>query len=278
MLQRIHRATQPLLEEKVEKIMLGVWGITVGSLFACLLIICLAAQLGRCDEIAARNSPMLKELENLKLMVEGLNKNQQRIINQIGEVCNHQTAPLPDIGQILEEKLWQFDADRTGMADFALESAGAEIIPEHTSQGRKSNYQKMSPRIAITPGALPGTCFAFEGGSGTLGIKLSQPIVVQNVTLQHIPKILDAMVHFSPLGHIESAPRSFELFSISGRYEESLGVFEFSDTGKPIQTFVVKENALVSVAVKFKFNSNWGAAHTCIYRTRVHGSLSHNLV
>jgi hypothetical protein len=48
-----------------------------------LLIICLAAQLGRCDEIAARNSPMLKELENLKLMVEGLNKNQQRIINQV---------------------------------------------------------------------------------------------------------------------------------------------------------------------------------------------------
>ena len=28
----------------------------------------------------------------------------------------------------MDEKLWQFDADRTGMADFALESAGAEII------------------------------------------------------------------------------------------------------------------------------------------------------
>jgi len=147
-------------------------------------------------------------------------------------------------------------------------------------------YQKMSPRIAITPGALPGTCFAFEGGSGTLGIKLSQPIVVQNVTLQHIPKVRYSYIAFcwqrlqetSPLGHIQSAPRSFELFSISGRSEESLGVFEFSDTGKPIQTFVVKESALVSVAVKFKFNSNWGAAHTCIYRTRVHGSLSHNLV
>lgn len=386
-------------EEKVSKIMLLEHWIkgnlrTVGSLLACLLIICVAAQLGRYDKIAAEEphfenlatnnivpdfSPMLKELENLKLMVEGLNKKQaaseklqverfallqrvadkqeaqmqttqvpptmappkqviepcdfkdseERILNslkddldlignrynglqsdfeskydlfidQIGEVskilrdssqkespnesCNQQTAPLPDIGQILEEKLWQFDADRTGMADFALESAGAEIIPEHTSQGIKSNspmlsiwkvpllYQKMSPRIAITPGALPGTCFAFEGGSGTLGIKLSQPIVVQNVTLQHIPK------ETSPLGHIESAPRSFELFSISGRSEESLGVFEFSDTGKPIQTFVVKENALVSVAVKFKFNSNWGAAHTCIYRTRVHGSLSHNLV
>ena len=125
-------ASTLLYLEKVSKIMLALM---------LALIICLAAQLGRYDEIAARNSQMLKELENLKLMVE---KNQQRIINQvffsfkvlqqvyffqIGEVCNHQTAPLPDIGQILEEKLWQFDADRTGMADFALESAGAEIIP-----------------------------------------------------------------------------------------------------------------------------------------------------
>jgi len=50
-------------------------------------------------------------------------------------------------------------------------------------------FQKMSPRIAITPGASPGSCFAFEGGSGTLGIKLSQLIVVQNITLQHIPKV-----------------------------------------------------------------------------------------
>ena len=56
-----------------------------------LLIICVAAQLGRYDKIAAEEphfenlatnnivpdfSPMLKELENLKLMVEGLNKKQ----------------------------------------------------------------------------------------------------------------------------------------------------------------------------------------------------------
>ena len=147
-------------------------------------------------------------------------------------------------------------------------------------------YQTMSPRIAITPGASPGTCFAFEGDSGTLGIKLSQPIVVQNVTLQHIPKVRYSYIavcsqlfqETSPVGHIESAPRSFELISINGRSEETLGVFEFSDAGKPIQTFQIKQNALVSAAVKFKFNSNWGAPHTCIYRTRVHGSLSHNLV
>ena len=123
---------------------------------------------------------------------------------------------IPDIAQMLDEKLWKFDADRTGLADFALESAGAEIIPgkyfcfeklikiidlELTTQGLKNNspilsiwkfpvfYQTMSPRIAITPGAYPGTCFAFAGGSGTLAIKLSQPVVIQNITLQHIPKV-----------------------------------------------------------------------------------------
>jgi hypothetical protein len=51
--------------------------------FGSSMLICLAAQLGRYDEIAARNSPMIKELENLKLMVDELNKNQQRIINQV---------------------------------------------------------------------------------------------------------------------------------------------------------------------------------------------------
>lgn len=388
-------------EEQVSKItLLEHWIkanlMTVGGCFAFLIIICLAAQLGQYENMAPEEphfenvvmnsivpdfSPILKELEDLKLIAAGLNKKQEafekhlekfseqnellqrlvdkqeaqmqttqalptmdppqqltkpcdfsdseeRILNylrneldrignsyeglqsdfeskygmflvQIGEVskilrdsskeapkesCDRQTASFSDIGQIMDEKLWQFDADRTGMADFALESAGAEIISEHTSQGIKSNspmlsvwkvpllYQTMSPRIAITPGASPGTCFAFEGDSGTLGIKLSQPIVVQNVTLQHIPK------ETSPVGHIESAPRSFELISINGRSEETLGVFEFSDAGKPIQTFQIKQNALVSAAVKFKFNSNWGAPHTCIYRTRVHGSLSHNLV
>ncbi|CBY19356.1 unnamed protein product [Oikopleura dioica] len=387
-------------EEKVSNVTLLEHWIkanlkTVISLFACLLIICVAAQLGRFEGEASVEphyenimtntivpdfSPMQKQLEDLKLMVTSLNEKQeasekllgklpeqlellQRLVNkqeaqmqtmqvrttmtppqriiepcdfkdseerilnslkdeldnignsyeglqsdfeakydlffaQIGEVskilrdgsqvaskdsCDSQQAPSLDIGQIMEEKLWQFDADRTGMADFALESAGAEIIPEHTSQGMKNYspmlsiwkfpvfFQKMSPRIAITPGASPGSCFAFEGGSGTLGIKLSQLIVIQNITLQHIPK------ETSPVGHIESAPRSFELFSINGHSEEYLGVFEFSNEGKPIQTFQVKRNAIVS-AVKFKFISNWGAAHTCIYRTRVHGSLSHNVV
>ena len=57
-----------------------------------MLIICVAAQLGRYDEIAPEEphfenvainnivpdfSPMLKELENLKLMVDGLNKKQE---------------------------------------------------------------------------------------------------------------------------------------------------------------------------------------------------------
>jgi hypothetical protein len=64
-------ASTLLYLEKVSKIMLALM---------LALIICLAAQLGRYDEIAARNSQMLKELENLKLMVE---KNQQRIINQV---------------------------------------------------------------------------------------------------------------------------------------------------------------------------------------------------
>lgn len=191
---------------------------------------------------------------------------------------------IPFLQNLLEEKLRRFDADRTGMADFALESAGAEIIHDLTSKGLSSTspilsiwkmpllYQTMSPRIALTPGVHPGNCFAYNGDSGTLGIKLSQPIIVQNVTIQHIPK------ETAPLGHIESAPRGFEFIHVGSTGSESLGTWEFDQGGRPIQTFQIKGNAKVSRAVQFQFTSNWGAEHTCIYRVRVHGSLSHMLV
>ena len=87
------------------------------------------------------------------------------------------------------------------MADFALESAGAEILQDFSSKGLSTNtamlkvwnipifYHTITPRIAIQPEVQPGNCFAFEGQQGTLGIKLSRSTIVQNVTLEHIPVV-----------------------------------------------------------------------------------------
>ena len=171
--------------------------------------------------------------------------------------------------------------DKTGMPDFALESAGGEILQEMTTRGLASSsamikiwnfpifYHTMSARVAIQPDVNPGNCFAYGGGDGTLGVKLSHPIVIQNVTIEHIPKAIALS------GSIDSAPKDFTIYGLSGNPNQwstqELGRFTFEMDGSPTQTFNV-ENTKIFYGAKFHFQSNWGNEHhTCIYRVRVHG-------
>lgn len=171
--------------------------------------------------------------------------------------------------------------DKTGMPDFALESAGGEILQEMTTRGLASSsamikiwnfpifYHTMSARVAIQPDVNPGNCFAYGGGDGTLGVKLSHPIVIQNVTIEHIPKAIALS------GSIDSAPKDFTFYGLSGNPNQwstqELGRFTFDMDGPPTQTFNV-ENTRIFYGAKFHFRSNWGNQHhTCIYRVRVHG-------
>jgi len=171
--------------------------------------------------------------------------------------------------------------DKTGMPDFALESAGGEILQEMTTRGLASSsamikiwnfpifYHTMSARVAIQPDVNPGNCFAFGGGDGTLGVKLSHPIVIQNVTIEHIPKAIALS------GSIDSAPKDFTIYGLSGNpndwSKKELGRFQYDMDGTPTQTFNV-ENTKMFYGAKFHFESNWGNEyHTCIYRVRVHG-------
>jgi hypothetical protein len=90
---------------------------------------------------------------------------------------------------------------KTGMADYALESAGAEIMDKWTTPGIPTGnalmkiwnlpifYQTMSPRLALQPNVHPGNCFAFSGNSGFLTVKLARPIYPTNFTIEHIPKV-----------------------------------------------------------------------------------------
>jgi len=167
----------------------------------------------------------------------------------------------------LRHKLAIISADKTGMADFALESAGAEIVSEFTSRGLSSDavYHTVSARTALQPDVNPGNCFAFGGDQGTIGIRLSRRVVVQNVTIEHIPK------EISLNGNIDSAPRDFLVFGINTNAKVEMGRFTYQVNGLPIQTFRVANDVVYST-VQFEFTSNWGAEHTCVYRLRVHGA------
>ena len=92
--------------------------------------------------------------------------------------------------------------DKTGLADYALESSGGEIVPEWTSRGLMTSYpllkiweiplfyKTLSPRLAIQPQVNPGNCFGYNGMEGSIGIKLSRDIVVSAISIEHIPKVM----------------------------------------------------------------------------------------
>jgi len=193
-----------------------------------------------------------------------------------------------ELAEIVSRKIVTYDADKTGLFDFALESAGGTIETVRCTK----TYDKASavytvwgvpiwsegtePGMVLRPGTSPGQCWAFRGSTGTVVIRLSSPVAVSAVTLEHIPSTL------SPDGSVNSAPKDFSvhgLHSVNEANPSLLGNYTYAvDGGKdPIQTFEVDTTAhpkqfypLVEVTI----NSNHGNKdYTCLYRIRVHGKI-----
>ncbi|KAL3098135.1 hypothetical protein niasHS_001971 [Heterodera schachtii] len=85
--------------------------------------------------------------------------------------CKHCTsfspfkaALLEKVRRLIREELRRFDADRTGIVDYALKSSERKCC-----------------------GALTGECWTFCGGHGYLTIGLSQRINVSAVSYEHLP-------------------------------------------------------------------------------------------
>ncbi|XP_006793952.1 SUN domain-containing protein 2-like isoform X2 [Neolamprologus brichardi] len=178
-------------------------------------------------------------------------------------------------------------ADR--MPNFALESLGARIIYDKTSESYPPdkpvlrifgftligpNQQPcMSPRILLEGRApmLPGQCWAFGGSQGQVSIELAQYITISHVSLGHIPQMI------SPYLTVSSAPRKFSVFG--NQHAEDpviyLGTFQYDPKGGPLQTFKIAEsNISVVKYVTLRIHDNWGnSQYSCIYSFRVHGKL-----
>ena len=135
-------------------------------------------------------------------------------------------------------------------------------------------WERQNPRTLLQPGSSPGQCWAFKGDQGCVVVKLSNPVYITEVTLEHIPKNL------SPDGNVSSAPRKFEVLGLDGVDDPNpvhLGNFTY-DTSlmkNPVQTFPIMDATQRSFAyVELKILSNYGhPEYTCLYRFRVHGSL-----
>ena len=188
-----------------------------------------------------------------------------------------------EVAKIVREALTKYDADKTGLFDFALESAGGSIVTTKCTEPYQATSAVMSvwglpfwwdansPRTILQPGSAPGQCWAFRGSYGTVVVKLSSPIFISAVTIEHISPLL------SPDGHIHSAPHTLSLSGVgSGDSLTSLLNFTYSASGEPVQTFWLGKESQRSrfETVELTVHKNHGhPEYTCLYRLRVHGSV-----
>lgn len=90
-----------------------------------------------------------------------------------------------DIRRIVKEMLAIYDADKTGLVDYAVESAGGQVLSTRCTESFQTKsaqisvfgiplwYPANTPRIAISPSVQPGDCWAFQGFPGYLGNNLN---------------------------------------------------------------------------------------------------------
>ncbi|XP_025419059.1 uncharacterized protein LOC112689519 isoform X2 [Sipha flava] len=204
---------------------------------------------------------------------EGCHKNDwNSIVNYIEQYVN----------MTMKSTLSIYDADKTGMVDYALESAGATVLGTRCTQTKPSTaaltmfgiplwFISNGPRLAIQPGVNPGQCWAFIGAKGFLVLKLSKTIQVTGFTIEHLPRSL------SENGQIKSAPKDFSIWGLKHETDSNgklLGKYQFKVDGPSLQYFSSVGTENVFSIVELRIESNHGhEEYTCLYRIRVHGDL-----
>ncbi|XP_005752840.1 SUN domain-containing protein 1-like [Pundamilia nyererei] len=236
------------------------------------------------DLQAALASLELSILQNISLQLE-----QRRGEETVREPVLHAaegvgaTVTQEDVRAAVKDALRLFSEDRTGLADYALESGGGSILSTRCSETYETKaallslfgvplwYFSQSPRAVIQPDVHPGNCWAFRGSTGFLVIRLSMRVLPSAFTLEHIPKAL------APSGTLHSAPRDFAVYGLANESRERgklLGTYTYDQDGDALQTFAVsEENSEAFQIIEVQVLSNWGhEEYTCMYRFRVHGT------
>ncbi|XP_076685866.1 klaroid protein isoform X3 [Andrena cerasifolii] len=188
------------------------------------------------------------------------------------------------VREIVREALKVYDADKTGRVDYALESAGGQIISTRCTQRYDIKtrvfkllaftlyHENNNPRTVIQGNPIqPGACWAFQGFPGYLLIKLRSFIYVTGFTVEHAPKSI------LPNGEMTSAPRKFNVWGFVDENDPGpvmFGDYEFAASEESLQYFPVQNSAIVAPYeyIELRVHSNHGQLdYTCLYRFRVHG-------
>lgn len=127
------------------------------------------------------------------------------------------------IKHLVDASVSMYSKDRIGRRDFALASAGARVIPSLTSLplvvrpasirsklvslvSGGSYAEGRPPVTALHHETHSGYCWPFAGSQGYLGVALSAPVHITDVTIDHVSKEIAA--------NLESAPKEMELWGL----------------------------------------------------------------
>lgn len=128
------------------------------------------------------------------------------------------------IHQLVDSSVYRLAKDVVARPDFALYSAGAQVVPGLTTQtyeippgglltqitgfftGSGSGAIGRPPVTALHHEINPGHCWPFPGTQGQLGIKLAAPTFISDVTIDHVAKEL--------ANDRRAAPRYMELWGL----------------------------------------------------------------
>lgn len=187
--------------------------------------------------------------------------------SEAGEASCSAAPPLDAVLRALDT--WQ--ADRTGLPDYALASAGGRMVahsPLHHSQAGQLRSRAVHPRAndLLLTAAIesPGHCLALDGAAGWVEVELRTRLQLSAMTLEH--------VHPALTYDIGTAPAGFALLAADEGRNETLAEGAFALTGSPVQTFPALSGGLPVRRVRLVLRGNQGASYTCLYRLRVHGS------
>ena len=127
------------------------------------------------------------------------------------------------IHQMVDSITSTWSKDVLARPDFALHSAGAQIVPSLTSAtysispegvvGKAVGYftgsgyaSGLSPINALHPYNYAGRCWPFKGSEGQLGVKLARRTHISDITIDHVAK----EVAFD----LRSTPRQMEVWAL----------------------------------------------------------------
>ncbi|XP_030609874.1 SUN domain-containing protein 3-like [Archocentrus centrarchus] len=241
------------------------------------------------EEVKKRHEEVKKRHEEVKKRQQEVKKRHEEV-KELREEVKKCREEREECQEELEEKMEFLHPVSDMMPNFALESLGAKIITDMTSESYPPEdkgfslfgFQVLSPKFpppvsprillqGLTP-TTPGRCWAFKGTKGRVCLELPYSMMVSHVTIGHIPQ------NKSPDGTASSAPRLFQVLGQRTMYDRKiyLGTFRYDIRGPPLQTFEIKgHDKMVVKFLTLWIHKNWGNSYyTSVYSFRVHGKVT----